>query len=140
MLNEFNGLTNIWDTPDSLGHCRDMSQAVGHGTPVGHAGGFPPVGGNPGCPGVCPGGLSGDWTARDCQTKRCLGCETEKDRSQFFPSKATEDGLHTSCIPCAKAAWRALTAERDARRASPAAAHAKTRSRRVKPLAPETSP
>lgn len=49
-------------------------------------------------------------------TKACACCGEHKFTSGFFPSKATADGLHTSCIPCAKAAWKARSAERDARR------------------------
>lgn len=48
--------------------------------------------------------------------KVCGGCRQSKAPTAFFPSKATSDGLHDHCIPCAKAIWKARSAERDARR------------------------
>lgn len=49
-------------------------------------------------------------------TKLCATCEHEEPVSSFFPSKATVDGLHTSCKTCSKASWRQMAVERDARR------------------------
>lgn len=123
MSNKIKQLNAPWDTSDSLGQARDMSEGVGHGTSVGHSGGITPVGGNPGCPAVCPSACPSaptlvPMTVAIAQTKRCADCGADKVCSGFFPSKATSDGLHTSCIPCAKATWRAKSDERDARRAN----------------------
>lgn len=52
----------------------------------------------------------------ETSTKRCAVCDQERSLHLFFPSKATTDGLHTSCKTCSKASWRQMAVERDARR------------------------
>lgn len=108
--------------PRNLAAERDMGQSgtrlghvqqVGHGTSVGHLGPYPPVGGIGPCPAVCPT-LSVSQTQNE---KVCTTCNVGKPHSQFFASKVTADGLHDVCIPCAKAGWKARSAERDARNA-----------------------
>ena len=102
MESDINSLTLLLDNRDISGHSRDMSHRLGHGTSGGTRRGITPVGGNAGCPARAEG-LS---HPSDC--KFCSSCGVEKPRSNYFPSKATTDGLHTSCMPCGKAAWKAL--------------------------------